>query len=188
MKILGLDISTTTIGVAVAEYTTSTDTGHVILLDYVKPEGVSPLHKAINANEKLRVMLHGIYIDRIVIERPVIMFKGGSSGQTVALLNWFSGAMAVQLWKTFEKDPIYVAPSTARKAVFGVGRFPKGTDTKKEVFRRVSQELPGFQWPATPRLTFKPECFDMADAFVISMSVIRDPQLFSIMEAAWRQE
>jgi hypothetical protein len=72
--------------------------------------------------------------------------------------------------------------------VFGVGRFPKGTDTKKEVLKRVSQELPGFQWPVTPRLAFRPECFDMADAYVVCLSVIRDPQLFTMMEAAWRQE
>lgn len=177
MNILGLDISTATIGVAVVN-----GLGHVQLLDYVKPEGVSPLHKALNAGQKLRVLLHGIQIDRIVIERPAIMFTGGSSGQTVALLNWFGGAMAVQVWQMFEKPPVYIAPATARKATLGIGKFPKGTDTKRAVFTLVSQKLSTYEWPIGPRGKPIPECFDMADAYVVAVAPLNNDLLFAQAE------
>ena len=177
MNILGLDISTTTIGVALVN-----GAGKIILLDYVKPEGIGPLHKAINAGEKLRRMLHGAQIDVVAIERPAIMFKGGSSGQTVALLHWFGGAMAVQIWQMFNKSPIYIAPSTARKAVLGVGRFPKGSNTKREVLNGISLLLSKDDWPVGGKGAFIPECYDMADAAVIALAPVMNLSLIQCVD------
>lgn len=181
MNILGVDCSTSTIGLAIV-----TDKGNLVKLGYIKPEGDSPGDKVADIRKKIHEFVGSTILYAVAIEKPEIMHSGGgSSGQTVALLNWFNGAAYAILLELFGLLPVLIAPGTARKIVIGAGRFPKppgvkaSYHAKKCVFAAVSRMLPDRTWETGPRGGFKMENYDQADAYVVAMSIVGNPSLLT---------
>lgn len=172
--ILGLDISTSTIG-----FTLLNLTGSVEYINYIKPEGNNIFEKVASATRSIDayiwpyVQINGP-IKAIYAEAPNIMFQRGfSSAQTIATILRFNGAFLFTLYQKFNILPKEVFATSARKQVIGIGRFK--LDPKEEVFKWVNSHIkytyPHF-WPIISKGKNKGkllhECFDMADSYIIA--------------------
>lgn len=185
MNILGVDCSTTTIGL-----TLLTD-GRLSAMDYVKPEGETLFAKVLNAEVAIRKVWHYWrcpVIDQIVVERPIRFASGGSSANTVFVLNWFNGAIWTILWQNFGLVPAEFSPETARKITIGIGRFPKGTNTKEAVFdwvdKRLTQEKVVPDWPVNKRGRPAVERYDMADSYIVALAAyLKEKEPVVVQEA-----
>jgi len=166
VNILGLDISTTTIGVCILN-----EKSEILLMTYVKPSGNNFLEKLDFASSELFNKLKSFQIDCIYTEQSNIMFsKGLSRAQVIATVLRFNGALLFALYKEFNILPKEVMASSARKKVIGKGKF---IDAKKAVFDHVySIVKDSIDWPKKERGQnkgkFANECFDMADAYIVA--------------------
>jgi hypothetical protein len=178
MNVLGLDISTTTIGITILN-----EKGSLVLIDYVKPVGNILFEKIDSATNQLNEKLKYFTIDKIYAEQPNVMFsKGLSSAQVLGTILRFNGAILFTVCKKLNILNINEAMAISmRKKIIGIGRFPKGTNTKEEIFNWVQKYLNSSQqkvnWPLVEKGKnkgkFKPECYDMCDSFITALYGIR---------------
>jgi hypothetical protein len=166
--ILGLDISTSTVGATVLNLT-----GGLECITYVKPIGTTMYEKVQSTFLTLRTRLVPFKITSIYAESPNIMFRAGfSSAQVLSTILKFNGALLFTLHVNFNTLPKEAMAVSMRKQVTGHGRFAKGTDTKQEVLKWVTSEIPWFTWPTIEKGKNKgkplSECFDMADSYIVA--------------------
>lgn len=168
MNVLGLDISTTTVGLTIV------NEDGLVMMDFVKPKGNTIFEKMDSGVEQLIAKIGKIKLDMIMAEQPNIMFQQGkSSAQTISKILRFNGAILFTLHRKFRIFPDEIMTVSARKQVIGRGRFDKGVDPKEEVFKFVSQKVNPDAWVKCfneKTGKFKPERFDMADSWVIAMA------------------
>jgi len=146
--ILGLDISTSTVG-----FTLMNLTGGVEYMWYVKPEGDNMYDKVSSAFNFIRIIVkpHVVLtgpVTAIYAEAPNIMFRAGfSTAQTLSKILRFNGALLFTLSTFYNILPQEAMAVSMRKQVIGRGRFAKGLDTKQEVLKWVQSQMPSFRWP-----------------------------------------
>jgi hypothetical protein len=166
--ILGLDISTTTIGLTLLN-----TEGEVEYIGYLKPVGDTMYEKVASAFKQLDgTPIKTFKISAIYAEQPNIMFKAGfSTAQTLSKILRFNGAFLFTLSQMYGILPYEVMAVSARKQVTGVGRFK--TDPKTAVFKWVdTNSKTKIDWPTSDKGKNqgqpRPECFDMADSYIIA--------------------
>ena len=170
MNILGVDISTTTIGLTILD-----ENKNLILIDYIKPTGNTLFEKVDSAINQLNEKLKNFTVDKIYAEQPNVMFsKGLSSAQVLGTILRFNGSFLFTCCKKFNKLPIEVMASSARKSIIGIGRYPKGVNAKEEVFKWINSNFKSsFNWPlkdkGKKKGTIIPECYDMCDSLIIAL-------------------
>lgn len=118
-KVLGLDISTSCIGVTIISFD-STKNITIDLLDHIKLtsskiktfwEKVDCVNAYIDNTTATFQSLSYIYV-----EEPVLGFRPGqSSASTIATLLKFNGLVSYAFRNKFKIDPNYITPSSARK-------------------------------------------------------------------------
>jgi len=168
--VLGLDISTTTVGYCIMD-----SNFNLHELSYIKLDKIDGL---INKAIALQTVLQS-YTDIVTdvsIEEPLVRFKEGySSAQVLSMLSQFNGMCNILTHFVYNVTPVLYNVSNARKLAFPNMKFPTGCHRKEVVRTRVAQEYTNIDWPfkhkaknpdGTPKL--KDECWDMADALVIS--------------------
>ena len=129
--IIGLDISSSKIGIAVLDHDKKILTSEVLKL---KSED-SLETRAIMLENKLEKLSKFYLIDDVYIEEPFIAFGGGkTTAQTMAILQRFNGMCCYSIYRVFEKPPVMVSVRSARSKL-GI-KIPKGTaqkDSKKYI-------------------------------------------------------
>lgn len=174
MNILGLDISTSTVGLTILD-----ENKNLILIDYIKPVGDTLFEKLNSAIEQFDKKLKDFTVDKIYAEQPNMMFsKGLSSAQVLSTILRFNGAFLFTLCKKFNTFPIEIMASSARKSIIGIGRYPKGVNAKEEVFKWINSNCKLFTWPLKNKGRNKgkiiPECYDMADSYIIALYGVKN--------------
>lgn len=168
MVILGLDVSTSCVGVAVLNEACD-------LVDW-RPVTFKPKEfwEKIDAlEEQLRdVAQRHPKIDKLFVEEPLQRFVPGfSSASTICTLQRFNGVtcqLARTLWHV---DPVYLSAATARKAA-GV-KVVKGTPAKQQVFEHMcNHDLLHVAWPLNKKNEPVPTCKDVVDAYVVAKAGI----------------
>jgi hypothetical protein len=174
--ILGLDISTSTVG-----FTLMNLTGGVEMISYIKPKGKTMYEKVDTAFDAIDTKLsdsrfEDAVMSAIYAEAPNIMFRAGfSSAQVLSTILRFNGALLFTLSQKFNILIKEAMAISMRKQVIGKGRFAKGTDTKQEIFKWVKSQ-PDFpfnsHWPTIEKGKNKgkyaPEVYDMADSYIVA--------------------
>lgn len=162
--ILGLDISTSTIGMCGMNREKE-----LIFLSYISLKKQKDLFEKADAflvelEENCGIVSH------VAIEEPLVMYKEGfSRAQILSKLSMFNGMCSILTKTLYNTVPVHYNVNTARKLAFGDMKFPKGSERKKIVQARVALEYPEVDWPLKPRVgTLKDECFDMADSVIIA--------------------
>ena len=167
--ILGLDISTTMVGVAIIDSTTRR---------VIKSEGWD-ISKCENTFEKAELVGANLYtmrsehsIDHIFIETALKRFLPGKSrADTIIKLAKFNGIASWLCYECFDMTPTYINVNTAR-SLYGLS-FPRGTKgpkRKKMVIEAViEKEKTAFKYEmARGGKNFKRGTDDRADAIVIA--------------------
>ena len=167
MVILGLDVSTTTIGYAFTKNKKILDMGFI---DIKKQKTIQ--EKAYYAMDILEDKEYEI--DKIQIEDSLSGFQGGRTSQQVIIkLAKFNAVFCFILENSMEVQVEGVNPMTARKQVFGRARV-KGVKAKDYVKSKVEEMYDTKKWcKITSRGNFDKRNIDSYDALVMSLYKIK---------------
>tara|TARA_Y100001963_G_scaffold101467_1_gene139577 strand:+ start:92 stop:643 length:552 start_codon:yes stop_codon:yes gene_type:complete len=168
--ILGIDVSTTKVGLAVIDLD-----GKLKTYDLIKFKKDHTLEeKAISFENKILKMDKYYNISSVYIEQPAMMFKGGkTTAFTMAKLQRFNGMCSYACMRVFEMPAVMVHPNTARKKMnISIPRSVK--DKKVYVINEVQKHYPKFTYQMTKFGNPKPGTDDMADAIVVAYAGYSD--------------
>ena len=163
MVILGLDVSTTTIGYAFTQNKKILDMGFI---DIKKQKTIQ--EKAYYAMDILEEKPHEI--DRIHVEDNLSGFSGGRTSQQVIIkLAKFNAILCFMLEEMFDFNVHSINPMTARKNVFGKARV-KGIKAKDLVKMKIEEMYNTSKWcKETTRGNWDKRNIDMYDGLVMSL-------------------
>ena len=200
--VLGLDVSTKTIGIALFE--DNGKSGKLKLLHHVTPKiKPQPKDKMQELFEKARVFeeeflnkYSDIGITKVIIEEPLLR---SNNVNTVATLLRFNGMISRSVYDTLGVIPEFISSYDARKHAFpelmqrrtstkaGVtftetqiaknnpvlfGGLPFDIDKKQIIFDKVCDIEPQVAWLYNKNKTLKKENYDMSDAYCCIRAVM----------------
>tara|TARA_B100000963_G_scaffold361116_1_gene394929 strand:+ start:817 stop:1329 length:513 start_codon:yes stop_codon:yes gene_type:complete len=159
--ILGLDVSTSIIGVCLLEDDKIVKTDYI---DLRKTTGL--LHKAKVVEDYITHNLKNKNIENIFIEQAFTFFRqGGSTAKTMATLQNFNGVVSWLCFKLLELEPQYITPLSARSKC-GI-KVPRGKKAKEVVMEHFL-ETEEFPIEYTRYGNVQKYCYDIADAVVVA--------------------
>lgn len=166
MRILGLDVSTTTTGVAVIDSDTL-ELIHVGHVDTKKIDGM--VAKATAIMEYLEQL--ECPVDIVAIEEPLVAFqKGASSGQIISKLGQINGAVQYITYHLYDTEPRMLNVSTARKLALPNIKYKKGVKRKITAYEGIMELYPDLPVELKRTGTVKDYCYDRTDAIVIALA------------------
>lgn len=177
-KVLGLDVSTKTIGIALFDIPSQ----QLLELTHVSP---LPKPKPTNKIEEL-ILKSGIFkqklyeyqnlgITKVIIEEPLL---NSNNVYTVGTLMRYNTLICKEVYDVLGIIPELISTYNARKAAFPnliqkndkgkfvlFGGLPKTIDKKEVIWQEVAKKEPQITWLYTKNNTLKKENFDQADAY-----------------------
>jgi hypothetical protein len=172
--IIGLDISTSVVGIAALEK----QTGNYLKLDYEQlinkkkfPDIWSKIDYMNNFFATTNFIKPNWNVETIAVEEAMKRFNSGSSSaNTILTLAGFNQTLCYLLYKQFNIKPTYINVRSARaKLGIKIDYKDKSKTTKQKVLDEIYFRNPNFPWiinKKTLKLTKVNE--DMCDAYVIA--------------------
>ena len=184
-KILGLDVSTKTIGWALFDMSSR---------DLLELTHISPRPKPIPDNKMEEMFTKsyvfrkkleeykGLGIVKCVIEEPLL---NSNNAYTIGTLLRYNTLISKEVYDVLGIVPEYVSTYESRKRAFPelvqknekgkyvlFGGYPKDCDKKQIVWELVAKREPQIQWLYTKNNTLKKENFDMTDSYTVVLSYL----------------
>ena len=176
-KILGLDISTKTIGFALFDISGSKLLELTHFSPKIKPQPKDKLEELMmksNAFQKVLDNYKDMGITRVIIEEPLL---NSNNVYTVGTLLRYNTLICKLIYDNFQIVPTFISTYNARKFAFPdlVGRndkgrnvlfggYPKDINKKQIIWEHVNDVCPDINWLKGKNDVLKKENFDMADA------------------------
>ena len=186
-KVLGLDISTKTIGWALFDIQTK---------ELLELTHISPRPKLDNDKDKLKELLvkseifaeklkeyKNLGIVRIVIEEPLL---NSNNVYTVQTLLRFNSFVFKEIYNILGIVPEFISTYNSRKYAFPdlikendknkfvlFGGLPKNIDKKMIIWEKVAKLEPQIKWLYTKNKTLRKENFDQTDAYTCVLGLMR---------------
>jgi len=186
-KVLGLDISTKTIGWALFDIQTK---------ELLELTHISPRPKLDNDKDKLKELLvkseifaeklkeyKNLGIVRIVIEKPLL---NSNNVYTVQTLLRFNSFVFKEIYNILGIVPEFISTYNSRKYAFPdlikendknkfvlFGGLPKNIDKKMIIWEKVAKLEPQIKWLYTKNNTLRKENFDQTDAYTCVLGLMR---------------
>ena len=165
--ILGLDVSSSKVGIAVLNMDKKIVTADVIKF---KPE-TSLEERAKLLENKLNKLQNYYLITEVFVEEPFIAIGGGkTTAHTMAKLQRFNGMCCYSVYNVFQNPPQMVNVRAARtKLGIKIPRGIKPTEVKKYIIDFIQLSNPEFSYNLTAHGNPVPGTDDKADAVVIAL-------------------
>jgi RNase H-fold protein (predicted Holliday junction resolvase) len=186
-KVLGLDISTKTIGWALFDIQTK---------ELLELTHVSPRPKVDKDEDKLKELLlkseifseklkeyKNLGIVRVIIEEPLM---NSNNVYTIQTLLRFNSFLFKEIYNILEIVPEFISTYNSRKFAFPelvqendkkkfvlFGGLPKDADKKLIVWDKVAKLEPQIKWQYTRNNTLKKENFDQTDAYTCVLGFMK---------------
>jgi len=159
--ILGLDVSTSIVGVCVLENDKIVHTAYIDLRKiknfFEKGQQVETALKDIKKNFKIK---------HIYIEQALMFFRrGGSTANTMSILQRFNGIVSWICYNIYDMEPNYVTPIGARSKC---GIKVKRGEKAKEIVMKHFIDNEDFGIIYTKKGNIQKYCYDIADAIVVA--------------------
>jgi hypothetical protein len=190
-KVLGLDVSTRTIGVALFDIQTQ----QLLELTHISP---TPKPKVENKIEELMLKSNifreklltyvGMGITNVVIEEPLL---NSNNVYTVGTLLRFNTLVCKEVYDILGVVPEFISTYNARKFAFPhlvqandkgkhvlFGGLPKDIDKKVIIWEQVSKREPQIVWIYTKNNTLKKENFDSSDAYAAALGYMKMAEIW----------
>ena len=169
--VLGLDISTSKVGICIMDYKFNLLETELLKLDTKSEleDRCLQIEEYINKINYLdKINEDGYIIKNVYIESAFIAFSGGkTSAVTMSKLQRFNGMVCFMLRKLFGFNSISLSPAKARGLVHL--KIKRGENTKQKVIEHVEKAFPNdFKYELTSHGNPKPGTDDRADAIVIA--------------------
>lgn len=191
-KILGLDISTKTVGVALFDL----DGQNLLELTHfspkIKPEPESKLELLMKKADAFKERLEeyvGMNIVKVVIEEPLL---NSNNVYTVATLLRYNTLVCRLIYEVLGIVPTFISTYDARSYGFPdlvrpndknklvlFGGYPKDTDKKFVIWTYVNQLYPEIKWLYGKKGNLLKENFDMADAATAVIGYVNKNKILS---------
>jgi RNase H-fold protein (predicted Holliday junction resolvase) len=193
-KVLGLDISTKTIGWALFDIKTQ----ELLELTHVSPR---PKNKDSEENKMLELILKSevfktkledykkLGIVSVIIEEPLL---NSNNVYTIQTLLRFNTLICKTIYDTLGIVPEFISTYNSRKFAFPelvqendkkkhvlFGGLPKDIDKKMIIWELVAKKEPQIQWQYTRNNTLKKENFDQTDAYACVLGYMRSKEIWS---------
>jgi len=185
-KILGLDVSTRTIGVALFDIKSQ----ELLELTHVspipKPKQDNKIFELIQKSEIFKIKLEeykNMGITSVIIEEPLLNSNNIYTVQTLLRYNSF---ITKQIYDVLGIVPEFISTYNSRKFAFPelvkenekgkfvlFGGMPKDIDKKMIIWEKVAKKEPQITWTYTKNNTLKKENFDMTDAYCCVLGHMR---------------
>lgn len=204
-RVLGLDVSTKTIGIALFEGDgTLMELTHITPVIKPKPETkMEELFKKVDAFEKLLTRYIELDIERVIIEEPLLR---SNNVNTIGTLLKFNGMISKIVSEVLNVIPEFISSYDARKYAFPelmqirthnkkgepysekqisknkpvlFGGYKWDIDKKMIVWEKVADLQPQIVWEYTRNNTLKKENFDMTDAYVTVLAAQKRDGIWS---------
>ena len=190
-KVLGLDISTKTIGWALFELHTQNllELTHVSPIIKPKPEDkMDEMLQKVDAFEEKLKNYRDLGITKVVIEEPLL---NSNNVWTVGTLLRYNSMISRSIYKVLGIVPNYISTYNSRKYAWPdlvqendkgkrvlFGGLPKDIDKKEIIWKKVSDKEPQIVWLYTRNNTLKKECFDQADAYTCVLGYMKKENIW----------
>lgn len=190
-KVLGLDISTKTIGWSLFDIQTQKllELTHFSPVIKPKPEDkIEELLKKVDAFEEKLQGYKDLGITKVIIEEPLL---NSNNVWTVGTLLRYNSMISKSIYDILGVIPNYISTYNSRKFAWpdlvqdnGKGKrvlfggLPKTIDKKELIWKKVSAAEPQITWLYTRNNTLKKECYDQADAYTCVQGYMRQQGLW----------
>ena len=193
-KVLGLDISTKTIGWALFDIKTQ----DLLELTHVSPR---PKNKDTEENKMLELILKSevfktklddykkLGIVSVIIEEPLL---NSNNVYTIQTLLRFNTLICKTIYDVLGIVPEFISTYNSRKFAFPelvkendknkhvlFGGLPKDIDKKMIIWELVAKKEPQIQWQYTRNNTLKKENFDQTDAYACVLGYMRSKEIWN---------
>jgi len=190
-KVLGLDVSTKTTGVALFDIATRQllELTHVSPLPKPKPE--SKIEELILKSGIFRQKLteyQDLGITTVVIEEPLL---NSNNINTVGTLMRYNTLICKEVFDVLGIVPEFITTYNARKFAFPelvqqndrgkfvlFGGYPKTIDKKEIIWEQVAKMEPQITWLYTRNNTLKKENYDMTDSYTCVLGHMRSKKIW----------
>jgi hypothetical protein len=190
-KILGLDVSTKTIGWALFDI----ESKNLLELTHISPV---PKPKSENKIEEL-ILKSGIFrnklseyvglgIQNVIIEEPLL---NSNNVYTVGTLMRFNTLICKEVYDILGVVPEFMSTYNSRKFAFPhlvqkndkgkfvlFGGFPKDIDKKVIIWELIAKREPQITWLYTKNNTLKKENFDQTDAYCAALGYMKMKEIW----------
>jgi hypothetical protein len=171
--ILGLDVSTTCVGIAIVD-----ESENIVISEAVKLSSKDSLEKrAFQIQQRIADLADQYNIERVFVEQPIILFKGGGAAKSTAVLQRFNGMICFAVFSLFGFEPTMVNAVSARNKL-GIKivkkRGSKKNDRKQPIIDFICEKYKNtptpFTYNLTPKGNFQPTTDDRADSIVVALA------------------
>lgn len=177
-KVLGLDISTKTIGWALFDIQSKDLLELTHFSPKVKPPAESKIAEMMAKVNQFKAKLidyKNVGITKVIIEEPLI---SSNNVRTVAILIRYNSFITRVIYDVLGILPEFISTYDSRKFAFPdlftenkkgkkvlFGSYTKGCDKKHIIWQKVSDQESHLTWVYTRNNTLKKENYDMCDAY-----------------------
>jgi RNase H-fold protein (predicted Holliday junction resolvase) len=190
-KVLGLDVSTRTIGVALFDI----QSRELLELTHVsptpKPKEEDKIKELLLKSEIIRTKLieyKDMGITKVIIEEPLL---NSNNVYTVQTLLRFNTLVCKEVYDVLGIVPEFISTYNSRKFAFpelvqenNKGKFvlfgglPKTIDKKNIIWELVAKKEPQIIWRYTKNNTLKKENFDQTDAYTCVLGYMKMKEIW----------
>mgnify|MGYP000615919398 CR=1 FL=1 len=190
-KILGLDISTKTIGWALFDLTGKKLLELTHFSPKIKPQPEDKLEELIKKAIAFQKQLEGykdMGIVKVIIEEPLL---NSNNVWTVGTLLRYNSMITKSIYDILGIVHCFISTYNSRKCAWPelvqendkgkkvlFGGLPKDIDKKELIWKRVSDKEPQITWHYTKNNTLKKECFDMADSYTCVLGYMKQEKIW----------
>jgi hypothetical protein len=184
-KILGLDVSTKTIGVALFDLSSRDLLELTHVSPQPKPQPDNKMEELLLKSATFRKKLEeykGVGVVRCVIEEPLL---NSNNAYTIGTLLRYNTLISKEVYDVLGIVPEYISTYNSRKEAWPelvrknekgkfvlFGGYPKDCDKKMIIWELVAKREPQINWLYTRNNTLKKENFDMTDAYTVVLSYL----------------
>jgi RNase H-fold protein (predicted Holliday junction resolvase) len=190
-KVLGLDVSTKTVGVALFDI----QSAELLELTHVSPVPKPKVENKIEElmlkgkifRQKLETYV-GLGIKYVVIEEPLL---NSNNVYTVGTLMRFNTLVCKEVYDVLGVVPEFISTYNSRKYAFPelvqenekgkfvlFGGLPKTIDKKNIIWSLVAKKEPQIIWQYTKNNTLKKENFDQTDAYCAALGYMKMKEIW----------
>ena len=190
-KVLGLDISTKTIGWALFDIQKKQLLELTHFSPKVKPKRENKIEEMLIKSDQFHDKIldyKNVGITKIIIEEPLI---NSNNIRTVATLMRYNSFITRTIYNVLGIIPIFISTYNSRKFAFPdlvaenkkgrkvlFGNYEVGCDKKNIIWQQVSNKEPHLTWAYTRNNTLKKENYDMCDAYTCVLGEMQQSGLW----------
>jgi RNase H-fold protein (predicted Holliday junction resolvase) len=190
-KVLGLDVSTKTIGWALFDMESKDLLELTHISPVLKPKEENKMKELFLKTEVFKTKLEKydeLNIKKVIIEEPLL---NSNNVYTIQTLMRYNTLISKEIYDVLGIVPEYISTYNSRKNAFpwlvkdnGKGKFvlfgglPKDCDKKQIIWEQVAKREPQINWGYTKNNTLKKENFDMSDAYCCVLGFMKQENIW----------